>query len=109
VAAAKRAEEYWLEAEVRAAEREVLAAKAAAVAARAVKMYSDGMGVTEEAAEAAFWGMNAIPEGGGEDDREKEREGTEEDGRWARSMRSVGLCVYRISAHCPSPLEGLRS
>jgi hypothetical protein len=83
VAAAQRAEESEgvlaeldsleldsLEAEVRAAEREVLAAEAAAAAAadRAMTMVSDGMGVTEEAAEAAFWGVNAIPEGKRGDD-----------------------------------------
>jgi hypothetical protein len=52
-----------LEAEVRAAEREVLAAEAAAAADTATQMYSDLFGVTGEAAEMALWGGNAIPEG----------------------------------------------
>tara|TARA_B110000914_G_C15412062_1_gene422339 strand:- start:79 stop:1032 length:954 start_codon:yes stop_codon:yes gene_type:complete len=62
-------------------EREVLAAEAAAAADTATQMYSDLMGVTEEVAEAALWGVNAIPEGEREDIYI----------RWARSMRSVGL------------------
>jgi hypothetical protein len=90
-AAEQEEEEVWAElellddvayeAKVGEMEREVLAAEAAAAADTATQMYSDLMGVTKEVAEAALWGVNAIPEGEREDIYI----------RWARSMRSVGL------------------
>jgi hypothetical protein len=90
-AAEQEEEEVWAElellddvayeAKVGEMEREVLAVEAAAAADTATQMYSDLMGVTKEVAEAALWGVNAIPEGEREDIYI----------RWARSMRSVGL------------------